>query len=65
MPKRTKSIEAEKNQAEHPQEVIRLYRSVTGTDVLVVALIAYESKQERRGAQDDKTGKHKTTERND
>ena len=40
-------------------------KPATGADVSVLVMIAYESKQERRGTQDDKIGKHKTTARND
>ncbi|MEJ7828544.1 MAG: hypothetical protein WKF91_10120 [Segetibacter sp.] len=37
-------------------------KPVTGSDVPVVRMIAYESKEERRGTQDVKIGERKTTE---
>ena len=40
-----------------------LHNTATGTDVPVVVMISAERRKERRGTQDAKIGKHKTTAR--
>ncbi len=59
-----KSIEV-KSSSGAPVRGNRPSKASAGADVPVVVMIAYESKQERRGTQDVKIGEHKTTERND